>query len=387
MKRPVLLVAAFACCHWLHAQNVGINTITPHPSALLDIKQVEADGINTWHKGILLPTTNLSSRSSTLEVKKPATNLIVFHKQNSLDGPGLYYNSGGPGDGDANPYWRKIGNIHFPYSGGESNPGPMFEISNGNSGNLSSAIHGVSTSSGIGVFGESKSGAAVYGESESGNGVYAVSATGNALNVKGKIRLQNNGEGAGKVLTSDANGNASWQAPGNGSGSLPNVAFSIKGIFDNGSQVMDNTAEIVHFHSEKYDLNNNFYSAMENLPIELKSNFNTPYHGIYHFDASIITNSNDPAGVPHFTDQEMYLQVKRGDIVFKEAGYSISIWEDATSMEGSASLVLSKDIELWPGDLVSIFCRIAHGSTVPKAKLRTSEEDAYFNGRLVIKLD
>lgn len=389
MKRFFLLAAAFACSHWLHAQNVGINTITPHPSALLDIRQVDANGVDKFAKGILLPIYTLQSYGTPDPTfKNPAKNLIIFHNADNLDGPGLYYNDGGEGNGnDANPFWRKLGGIQLPYSNNGNNSGSRFKITNANDGNLSGAVHGISTSSGIGIFGESKSGAAVYGESESGTGVYAVSETGNALNVKGKLRLQNNGEGAGKVLTSDASGNASWQAPANGGGSLPNVAFSVKGVFTNDSQKMNGTAKIVHFQSEKYDLSNNFNCACLQPQVEPKSNFVVPYHGIYHFDASLAVNDLDAAGIPSFIHQEMYLQVKRGNITFKEAGYSIKIWDDSTPMEGSASLVLSKDVELWPGDFVSIFCLVKPTGSLPIAQLKTSEEDAYFNGRLVIKLD
>ncbi|KAA6441842.1 hypothetical protein FEM33_00820 [Dyadobacter flavalbus] len=388
MKRLVLLAATFACSHWLHAQNVGINTITPHPSALLDIRQVETIGVDKSAKGILLPTYTLQSYGTPDPYfKNPAKNLIIFHNADNLDGPGLYYNSGGEGNGnDANPFWRKLGDLHLPFSRAGNNSGSLFKIKNSNSANLSGAIHGISTSSGVGVYGESKSGAAIYGESESGTGVYAVSATGNALNVKGKIRLQNNGEGAGKVLTSDANGNASWQAPGNGGGSLPNVAFSVKGVFSNGSQVIDGTGRTVHFHTPQYDLNNNYNAAIEFPQVQPISNFNAPYHGIYHFDAMVAFED----GITPINSLNIYLQVKRSNNTFNESHVTIQLAREddlADLIIGSAPLAISKDIELWPGDLVSIFCKISPTGSQPTSKLKTGDEDAYFNGRLVIKLD
>jgi len=221
MKRPVLLAAALACCHWLHAQNVGINTITPHPSALLDIRQVDVNGTDKFAKGVLFPGFNLQSNTVNSGISNPAHNLILFHQGSNLQGEGLYYNGGTEG----NPNWLKIGGIQLPYSNNGNTGGSLFKITNANAGNLSGAIHGISTSSGVGVFGESKSGAAVYGESESGTGVYAVSETGNALNVKGKIRLQNNGGGSGKV---HAGINTTWNCRSDGrasSSQYPSESF------------------------------------------------------------------------------------------------------------------------------------------------------------------
>ncbi len=53
----------------------------------------------------------------------------------------------------------------------------------------------------------------VSGISYSGVGVTASSTTGIALQASGKIQMSNNGEGVGKLLVSDANGNATWQNP------------------------------------------------------------------------------------------------------------------------------------------------------------------------------
>ncbi|GGC12623.1 hypothetical protein GCM10011325_44350 [Dyadobacter sediminis] len=348
---------------------------------MLDIRKIEGPQF----KGVLFPEVDLTKTSPVDQLNsKPAHNLIIFNTGQTPVGSagigydrGLYYNNGN----EQNPSWIEVGK-EIPHDG-YYNQDYIFKITNTKNGNFNSSIWGVSETDGIGVRGESDKGSAVYGESKDGNGVYAVSETGNALNVKGKIRLQNNGEGAGKVLTSDASGNASWQA----SGSLPNVAFSVKGIVNNDSEIMSGTAKIVHFAAEKYDLNNNFNCACLQPQVQPISNFVVPYHGIYHFDASVIVNENVGEGVPHFVGQEMYLRVQRGNITFKEAGYYISIWEDGGSAEGSATLVLSKDVELWPGDLVSIFCSVKPTGSLPTSSLKTSEEDAYFNGRLVIKLN
>lgn len=53
----------------------------------------------------------------------------------------------------------------------------------------------------------------VAGFSYSGTGLYGLSYTGTALHTSGAVRLTGIGQGAGKLLVSDAQGNASWQNP------------------------------------------------------------------------------------------------------------------------------------------------------------------------------
>lgn len=62
-----------------------------------------------------------------------------------------------------------------------------------------------------GVIGQSNANIGVAGTAISGTGGYFSSQTGNALKTVGKVQLTGIGEGTGKVLTSDASGNATWQ--------------------------------------------------------------------------------------------------------------------------------------------------------------------------------
>jgi hypothetical protein len=63
------------------------------------------------------------------------------------------------------------------------------------------------------IVGSSGNGYAIGGYSISGTALRGKSSTGLALYCSGLIKLTGLGEGAGKVLTSDAAGNASWQLP------------------------------------------------------------------------------------------------------------------------------------------------------------------------------
>ncbi len=81
------------------------------------------------------------------------------------------------------------------------------------------------TPSGIGVNGNATSGIGVNGSSTSGIGGRFNSTSGQALYTTGAVRLEGIGEAANRVLTSDAAGNATWQAVGasgalTGSGTL-----------------------------------------------------------------------------------------------------------------------------------------------------------------------
>ena len=82
---------------------------------------------------------------------------------------------------------------------------------------------------GAGVYGQAKNAYAVYGATQNGTAGYFLSnINGKALETVGKLHLRNIGEGAGKVLTSDAVGYATWQTPSTQT-ATPKVHFSSTG--------------------------------------------------------------------------------------------------------------------------------------------------------------
>ncbi|MGC4104508.1 tail fiber domain-containing protein [Ferruginibacter sp.] len=114
-------------------------------------------------------------------------------------------------------------------------------------------VYGSVGGAGIGVNGSSASGFGVNGTSTTGTGGRFTTTSGLALNTSGALRLQGIGEAAGRVLTSDAAGNATWQAFSatgiTGSGTLNQIPkFTPTGsqlgnsqIFDDGNNVGVNT--------------------------------------------------------------------------------------------------------------------------------------------------
>ena len=106
-------------------------------------------------------------------------------------------------------------------------------------GSLSAAVRGINNGTnvfgigvwgshaggGYGVYGTALNGFAVIGETNTGiAGYFSSLAAGRALITDGPITFASIGEGAGKVLTSDAAGNASWQ-----NAVTPKVHFSSTG--------------------------------------------------------------------------------------------------------------------------------------------------------------
>lgn len=88
------------------------------------------------------------------------------------------------------------------------------------------------------------------------------------LDINGTLRLRGNGAAAGRVLTADANGNASWGS---------SVAFAAQGGFQN--NVANNTFNVILYNTELFDQGNAYTPGT--------AKFTAPVEGIYHFEASM----------------------------------------------------------------------------------------------------
>ncbi len=112
---------------------------------------------------------------------------------------------------------------------------------------------------GIGVNGSANSGIGVNGSSNTGTGGRFTTTSGLALHTTGGVRLQGIGEAANRILTSDASGNATWQAAAavgvvTGSGTLnfvpkwtpstTNLGNSL--LFDDGTSMAIGTTTPTH---------------------------------------------------------------------------------------------------------------------------------------------
>ena len=80
MKKYLLLLVALGMATFSYAQNVGIGTTTPDPSAKIEI--------SSQKKGMLIPRMTMNLRDA---ITSPATGLLIYQTDNT---PGFYYYNG-----------------------------------------------------------------------------------------------------------------------------------------------------------------------------------------------------------------------------------------------------------------------------------------------------
>ncbi|SKB51428.1 C1q-like domain-containing protein [Dyadobacter psychrophilus] len=351
MKSTVTIIIILLLWQQSNAQSVGINTNSPDASAVLDI--------NGGNKGILLPKVSLESITDKTTIPNPANTLLLYNTNTQMGAEGFYYNSGDKN----NPLWRLVGTrLNLPFSQSGSSGGALFFIEN--SSNEANAIGISGLSEKIGVRGSSETGTGVSGNSTNGVGVQATSANGLALNVNGKLKISGNGQapGQGKLLTSDANGNASWQTP-----AVNLIAFSEIGI--NGGGNINSTKGLtlvkVNFGTLQYNLGGAYDVA--------SNNFTAPVNGIYHFDAMVEWVHSDPDLL--YQPSLKLIRSRNGDETVLAFDFESFVSLHHTS-------ILTIDCQLEQGDIVFV----AGMSATNGIELETSASAAHFNGRLLQKL-
>lgn len=233
----------------------------------------------------------------------------------------------------------KAAKLVLPYSETASYGAPLLHLTNQQSG---PAIIASNEANGEGIYSESKSGygikgytystssqfAGVYGLSNAGGssgilgvsnnstgvGVVAVNNTTNgvALQVDGGVKISggNTSPGTGKVLTSDANGNATWK-------SLPaqnKVGFRAKGIAQGGLQnIPEYQWYKVHFGAEEYDAGSDYTLYNQGSPSHPSSSFTAPVTGFYSF--SVVTQINSFLQDYKVREAFIRLQYQRGSTI------------------------------------------------------------------------
>lgn len=392
------------------AQNVGIGTAHPNPSAALDIQSNS--------KGILTPRLTLAQKAG---IASPATGLLIYQTEAP---EGFYYNKGLP----ATPEWVLVSSLplnatlnqHTPLVNlkntgygnvmkleienstssanalevrtNSSGSGGGLYVSKGLSGidlpirgaitaeaaNSSIAIAGYSES-GYGLYGLSFGQHGVAGESHgfakagifgktnldggygvfgqgvgAGTGGYFHSETGRALITNGKLQINNTGESAGKVLMTNSTGSADWEG---------GIAFAANAI-NNSLTVAHATNVKVPFYFTNYNLGNSYRTISSLIDPNI---FIVPVKGIYHFDAALIWEAFSNGSGSAFLNL-----VVNGDIVFSSRQSS------ATNRQ---TTMLSCDVLLNAGEKVTITAYQTSGvpQTIPNAL------GNYFNGRFVMK--
>jgi hypothetical protein len=315
----------------LNAQ-VAINTsnLPPDSSAILDIK--------SDNKGLLIPRVYISAFQPQLSIPKAAFGLMVMNINNSFSkGAGLYYNAGSP----ASINWKPVSDIIFPYYKGTSENESVFHLENYSSNAGSTTIKTLSSA---------------------GTAVYAETVNGYALQTKGKINIAGTGQAPaqGKVLTSDANGNASWEG---------GIAFLASGVQAGGaSQVPPYAGKKVPYISEIYDYGNTFNPSN----VSPHSTFTAPVKGIYHFDAGISWNFNADG-----------IRISIGIVRVRNGEELLLSEQETDKTTGTMGNNISLDCELLPGDQIHIIANCNGGSN---QQLDTQHSRNFFSGRLVMRL-
>lgn len=319
MKRTILLFTTILIFSLSQAQvAINSNGANPNASAMLDI--------SSSNKGLLIPRVYLSSLVDDATIPSPATSLLVYNTNANLaKGVGFYYNAGTPGS----PNWQPMQDLVFPFYKGTSTNGSAFTIENFSQNTASTAIKAVA------------------------------GGAGNALEVSGKMKIAGSGQSPaqGKVLTSDANGNATWEGA---------IAFKAVGVKSGGSEEVGyNVDKKVAFAVEEYDLGNNYIDAYTSP----HSTFTVPVKGIYHFDADVSWNAGDDI-----------LDMR---LVRKRNGVEYTLTSDGTFKTGDEQQRISGDFLLEAGDQIYVVVWQYSSNVI---KLYTWNSAASFSGRLVMKL-
>ncbi|RXK58785.1 hypothetical protein ESA94_15455 [Lacibacter luteus] len=257
---------------------------------------------------------------------------------------------------------REAKDLIFPFTKTGTNTTDLFSIANNDNTATSSAIKANATagraifgnsntgtggyfvsSSGMGVFGYAPNGTGVTGMTNSASdiGISAINnGDGVALSVKGGLRIfdGNTNPGTGKVLTSDANGNATWQAPA----TTAPVAFFATGAAQGGLQNIPNNVEYkIHPAVQDYDGSNNF-TLYNQTP---SSTFTAPTTGVYRFNIEVTIDSY------HFDVNIKYgymrLYVKSNGVETQSG--NDGVWEPGF---GTISLKIDEVLFLKAGDQV-----------------------------------
>ena len=244
---------------------------------------------------------NANSGNVGIGMTNPTERLVVSGKTKTTDfqmtngaGAGKVLTS----DASGNATWQTSSSgFSLPYSGSGNTSNVAFQVSNYyNNGNGGVGISGSSSgSNSIGVQGSSNTGTGVKGSSifagigvsgtsDDGIGGYFSSLSGLALQtgtggteINGTLKITSGSPGNGKVLTSDANGNATWQ------------------------ENYSNTYLLIAKKSTNQIFQNSYYGTVQfdnNGGIFQNNKYYVPKNGYYHFDVNLklVNNSGIASG-------------------------------------------------------------------------------------------
>ncbi|RXK58778.1 hypothetical protein ESA94_15420 [Lacibacter luteus] len=328
-------------------------------------------------KTLSVQLSNTSSTSPNMQVagNNLAEQLMIYQTNTANTKDAVLVNNSGSGAG-----------VHAISTKGAG-------IKGESSANGYDGVHGVHSGgvgvrgeaiSGTGVIGYSTSGTGLAASSISGTGIYANSISGLALNVNGNIKIAggNTTPGEGKVLTSDANGNATWQTLPPPPAAVPKIAFRAAGMAD--PTGVDNMIpssppgeyairKKVDFASIGYDIGG-VYTLYNGSNENTASKFSVPLNGLYHFDAQFEFMF---AITFDFREIEISIMVQRGTETFEMARGGAYV----NSVDNTVASV-STDLTLLAGDKVYVAARQYNLSSLPSPFV-SSVYSNFFSGHLV----
>lgn len=401
MKKIFILFFTVASSFLSLAQSVGVGTNTPHASSALDI--------NSTNKGILIPRMTSAQRTG---IASPATGLLVF----DTDAGGFYFYSNGDwvslsGGGTGSALWSSTGtNITNTNTGnvmiGVGNPFSKFTVSADQIGFTQQSTNGQVK---VGFFTHPTQGAYIQTHSNhalnfsTGNGapqitllpsgdvgigtttpssrfhVEGPSLLNGDVSINGALKVSSSSPGIGKVLTSDANGNASWAPISDVS---EKIGFCMRGVVLNGANILaPNAFRKIHFAF----LNADYGADYNDVTKTPSSSFIVPVSGFYNFNAvvTLLDFEGPLIEADYFTDIQLRIVAIRNGNLIQLVRQIDQPYRD-TNLDDNLSISTNINVRVLAGDAISV--ELLHTNSSNKnAVVATTTETNIFSGTLLFK--